>query len=137
MRYQPYRWQGVFSVSQTGLLAYQTGPAVETSQLVWFDRSGRQIDKLGAPADYEGYRLSPDGSRCAIEIRDPRTGTIDVWIADISRGITTRLTKGDSINDSPVWSPDGERIIFSSNRTGHFDLYEISSRVEGGQRRRS
>ena len=125
VRYQPYRWNGLFSVSQAGLLAYQTGPTVETSQLVWFDRSGRQLGVLGQPADYEGLRLSPDGSRCAIEVRDPRTGTIDIWIGDVSRAITTRLTTGEVINDSPVWSPDGEQIVFASNRTGHFDLYQV------------
>ena len=132
VRYQPYRWNGVFAVSQTGLLIYQTGPAVETSRLVWFDRSGRSLGTLGEAADYEGLRLSPDGSRCAIEVRDPRTGTIDVWIGDVSRGVTTRLTAGEGINDSPIWSPDGERIVFSSNRTGHFDLYEIAARGGGG-----
>ena len=131
VRYQPYRWNGVFSVSQTGVLVYQTGPAVETSRLVWFDRSGRQIGIVGEAADYEGLRLSPDGSRCAIEVRDARTGTIDIWIGDVARGVTTRLTAGEGINDSPVWSPDGERIVFSSNRSGHFDLYEVASRGGG------
>ena len=128
IRYQPYRWYGVFSVSQTGVLVYQTGLSVETSQLVWFDRSGRQVGVLGEAADYEGLRLSPDGQRCAIEVRDSRTGAINIWIGDVTRKITTRLTSGDGINDSPVWSPDGERIVFSSNRTGHFDFYQIGSR---------
>jgi Tol biopolymer transport system component len=107
---------------------------VETSRLVWFDRSGRQIGVLGEAADLEGLRLSPDGSRCAIEIRDPRTGTIDIWIGDVARGVTTRLTSGGAINDSPVWSPDGERLVFSSNRTGQFDLYEVPSRGGAEQR---
>ena len=131
VRYQPYRWNGVFSVSQTGVLAYQTGLTLETSQLAWFDRSGKQVGTLGTAADYEGLRLSPDGSRCAVEVRDPHTGTIDIWIGDVSRGVTTRLTSGEAINDSPVWSPDGERVVFSSNRTGHFALYRIASR--GGE----
>src|SRR5262249_1868481 len=128
VRYQPYRWNGLFSVSQTGVVAYQAGPVVKTSRLRWLDRTGANLGAFGEAADYEGLRLSPDGSRCAIEVRDPRTGTIDIWIGELGRGIVTRLTSADGINDSPVWSPDGERIVFSSNRTGQWDLYEVPSR---------
>ncbi len=127
VRYQPYRWYGVFAASQTGVLVYQSGAALESSRLTWFDRSGKRLGTLGSEGDYEGLRLSPDASRCAVEVRDSRKGTIDLWIWEIARGVTTRLTSGPGIHDAPVWSPDGKRIAFSWNPSGFFDLYQVPS----------
>jgi serine/threonine protein kinase len=120
--YHPYRSSGVFSVSGT-LLTYQAAPVSSGSQLAWLDRSGRRLATLGQTAEYGGLRLSPSGRRCAAELREPRTGFIDIWIFDLDRGVSTRCTHGPSINDSPVWSPDGNRIAFASNRSGQWALY--------------
>jgi WD40 repeat protein len=131
VRYQSYRWYGVFSAARTGLLLYQGGSVAENSELVWFDRSGRPVGSAFSPAEYAGLRLSPDGRHCAVEIRSDRNGTIDIWLGDLSRRITTRLTSGPGINDSPVWSPDGSRIAFASNRSGKWGIYEIPARESG------
>ncbi len=120
--YHAYRWNGAFSVSDNGILAYQ-GEGIDTARLTWVERAGRQIGTLGTPGDYGGVRLSPDGLRCAVELRDPATGMIDIWVYDLARGVASRLTSG-STSVSPVWSSDGRRILFSSNRRGHWDLYE-------------
>ena len=131
VQYQSYRWFGVFSVSDSGLLLFQGGPVVENSQLVWFDRSGKRLEAPFAPAAYAGVRLSPNGQRCAVEIRNDQTGTIDIWLGDLARGVTSRLTSGSGISDSPVWSPDGARIAFTSNRTGKWWIYEVSAGESG------
>jgi Tol biopolymer transport system component len=69
-------------------------------------------------ADYVSVALSPDGSRVAFSRVDPQTSTADVWVTDLARGITTRLTS-DPMNDAgAIWSPDGARILFRSNRMG-------------------
>ena len=131
VQFQPYRWYGVFSVSESGLLLYQGGPVVENSELVWYDRSGGRLQAAFAPGTYAGLRLSPDGQRCAMEVRDDQTGRIDIWLGDLTRAVTSRLTSSQGISDSPVWSPDGKRIAFASNRTGVWKIYEVPARESG------
>jgi len=122
--YQPYRWNGVFAVSQTGVLAYVAGPSVNRSQLVWLDRSGQRVGTVGEAADFGGLRLSPVSDRCAVEIRDPHSGGIDVWVLDFARTTMARLTSGAPISDSPTWSPDGRSVVFSSHRARGWDVYQ-------------
>ncbi len=126
-----HRRSASFAVSDLAL-AYQPDTAPSRSRLAWFDRKGRELESPGAPGDYGGLRLSPDGERCALEVRDRRTGTIDVWILDLRRGIASRLTSDGEINDCPSWAPDGGSVIYTSNRKGHWDLYRraLTSGVE-------
>ncbi len=112
-----------FTVSENGILAYQaaSGPG---SQLVWLDRQGRPQGVLGDPARYADLELSPDGRLAIVSVLDPGTNTRDLWMFDVDRGVRTRFTldRGDDV--APIWSPDGTRVVFASNRQGHFDLYE-------------
>jgi hypothetical protein len=79
----------MFSVAQSGALVYQNvGP--DSSQLVWFDRAGRQMGVLGDPADYGEIELSPDGSQVAVTIRN--MGQRDLWLVDVARGVRTKFT---------------------------------------------
>lgn len=115
-----------FSLSQSGVILYQN---VETSdaQLVWFDRSGKQISVLGDRGDFGDVELSPDGTQAAVSVLDPGQRTRDIWILDIARGVRSKFTF-DAANDvAPVWSPDGRRIVFNSSREsipGAADIYE-------------
>ena len=103
-----------FSVSENGVLAFQAGAIV--SRLVWFDRSGAELGTVGAAANYVFPRLSPDGQKLATDIFDPRLGTTDVWLYDLSHNTTTRFTIEPGMDNHPIWSPDGERIVFSADR---------------------
>ena len=87
------------------------------------DRQGRKLGTIGEPALYSGPTLSPDGRRLAVSIQDAATNTRDLWVMDLARGVSSRFTfdKADDLN--PVWSPDGARIAFSSDRKGKRDLY--------------
>ena len=128
---EPSMARGVFAVSENGVLAYQTGSARSGSQLAWFDRNGKQLNVLGDVADYDYPQLSPDGKRLALTIVDPQNGNQDIWLYEVARGLRTRFTVDPADERSPVWSPDGSRIVFSSKRKGHFDLYQRSFRGVG------
>jgi serine/threonine-protein kinase len=102
-----------FAVSSTGFLVYAPGtmtPALGRL-LVWVNRNGRE-EPIGAPPRaYVSPRLSPDGSRVALEIRDEEN---DIWIWDLALQNLTRLTVNPGIDASPVWSLDGKRLFFAS-----------------------
>jgi Tol biopolymer transport system component len=112
---------GPFSASSNGVLAYGA-VAMVSSQLVWFDRRG-QVLGIISPGDYADPELSPDGKRVAVCRDDPKTGTPDIWIMEISRGTQSRLTFHPRWEVYPVWSPDGSRIAFAWDKEGHTDIY--------------
>jgi Tol biopolymer transport system component len=122
-----------FSVSQTGVLAYQA--AAPPSRLVWFDRAGKEIGTLGQPAVLNGFRISAEGERVVAAIEDPRTGTSDVWVLEPQRGISTRLHSDPVDEGSPVWSSDGAKVFYRSDRQAVPDIYEIAVGVPGSERR--
>jgi Tol biopolymer transport system component len=117
---------GVFSVSMNGILAYLPGGNERVSELVWVDRSGEPLGKLGDRAEYGRPRISPDGKQVAIEITDPRSKTDDIWIYDVASGIRSRFTFDAASDEWPLWSPDGSTLVFSSRRKGEMDLYQKS-----------
>jgi eukaryotic-like serine/threonine-protein kinase len=114
---------GAYSISGTGVLIYQTASLVR-SQLTWFDRQGKQQGILGNQADYIDVVLSPDGARLATSRFDEQAATRDIWIFDVKRGIGERFTSDPSNDFAPVWSPRGDRLIFSSGRAGPIDLFQ-------------
>ncbi|HEY7863062.1 MAG TPA: hypothetical protein VIE39_05345, partial [Thermoanaerobaculia bacterium] len=127
-----WRW-GLFSASENGLVAYS--PALQaSSRLVWFDRFGREIGSVGEPAAFvTSPRLSPDGRRLAVAILDSALNKPDVWLYDLGRSVRTRLTSGPSDNSAAVWSPDGLRIVFTTDRKHQGDLYTKASTGHGAE----
>jgi Tol biopolymer transport system component len=111
------------SVSRTGTLAYAE-PWPINGELIWFSRDGRPTGPpVAALADYVSLALSPDGSRVVFSRVDPQTSTGDIWLSDLALGVTTRLTS-DPINDAgAIWSPDGTRFLFRSNRMGYNQVF--------------
>ncbi|MDP3718718.1 MAG: protein kinase [Acidobacteriota bacterium] len=116
--------RGWLAVSETGTAVYAPGDPAKVS-LVWVDREGK-IDALGQDQDaYREASLSPDGTQAVV-----RHGR-DLWVHDLRRGTRSRLTSGDDSNVYPMWSRDGTRIMFASNRGGDWDIY--AQRADGSQ----
>jgi serine/threonine protein kinase/Tol biopolymer transport system component len=112
-----------FSVSQSGVLAYQTGEA-GTNELVWFNRQGERLGTVGPEGSYSNPALSPDGTKLAVGVVDPKLGTRDIWVYDLKRGTGSRLTFDPADDLGPTWSPDGSRVMFTSDRKGQRDIYQ-------------
>ena len=110
-----------FSVSQNGVLAYSSGGATGAYQLAWADRSGKVAGAAGPPGSYGDFRLSPDEKRIAFERTDANNQ--DIWVMDLARGVTSRLTFDPAPDNLPMWSPDGLRVLYADNRSGGFDVY--------------
>ena len=111
---------GDFSVSNNGILAYRSQTSGETARLLLVDRRGVTLAEPAPPGKYTEIALSPDGHRLAIGLLDPQKSQLDLWIRDLERGVTSRLTFEDGDEVNAVWSPDGQRLAFASNRSGLF-----------------
>ena len=123
----------LFSVSSNGVLVYETGSsALSLTQHAWFDRSGKQVAAVGRPVQSEGFSLSPDGTRAVISRNGRGPTQADLWMYDLKRGTESRFTFDASDNRSVVWSPDGARVAFSSNRGGGVhNLYQKDANGTG------
>jgi Tol biopolymer transport system component/DNA-binding winged helix-turn-helix (wHTH) protein len=112
-----------FAASPNGVLLWRHDNRSSPSSLQWFDRNGKALGVVGEAADYSNPALSPDESKLAVSIRDPQTKTRDIWIFDLVRGGKTRLTFDPADDLDCIWSPDGKRIAFISDRSGQRNLY--------------
>ena len=113
---------------QTGKAAPKGGVA---GRLTWFDRQGKVVGTAGEPGLYRTLTISPDGKRVAFERNDPQTQNRDIWLLEVASGATTRFTSDPGWEAFPTWSPDGRLIIFTSNRSGVYDLYQKASNGTG------
>ena len=115
-------WAPQFAVSPSGAFLYVTG-AGSASELVWVNRAGEiepvdadWVGELGSPA------LSPDGKRVAVSLQGQQS--MDIWLKQLDRGPSTKLTLDGGRNDYPSWTPDGASVSFASDRASRsFDLW--------------
>lgn len=122
--------QACFSVSDNGVLVYQTGWPL--SELKWYDRSGRAVGTIGQPAPYAGpLRISPDGRQVAAAVWNPDNGKADIWVYATGRD-SRRLTYPPACHFRPVWSLQGKQLVFSASRTGPPRLTTLEM-SEGGK----
>jgi len=122
VQYDELPWRGVFSTSFNGVVAYQGGNTGANSRLAMFDRDGKEIKTIGDPGDYASNRISPDGQRLAVGMLDSSFRNYKLWVFDLFRDRKIRLTFGPVRTQFPVWSPDGNSVVFASNVTGIYHL---------------
>ena len=106
------------SASANGTLVYALDSSMATRPLTWFDRAGRALATLGDASPFLNLALSPDEKHVAVTLGTGGMDDREIWIIDVARNIRRRLTSPGS-DRSPVWSPDGTRIAFASQRSGN------------------
>ena len=110
--YFPGVAQSQFSVSTNGILIYTSGATGGAStQLTWFDRTGKSGGVVGDPEKFERIAISPDGSMVATDNND-FLGISSIWLRDLTRGTASRFTFGPTSSQFPVWSPDGRSVAY-------------------------
>jgi len=101
-----------FATSRTGTLVYATGGSgIGKTAAVWVDRAGRSTPLEGSADGYLTPSVSPDG-RQAVATRIVEAGREELWLHDLENGTAAQLSAASGISNLPVWSPDGERILF-------------------------
>ncbi|MCL4692832.1 MAG: serine/threonine-protein kinase [Candidatus Hydrogenedentes bacterium] len=115
------QWPAVqFDVADDGTLVYV--PTVhesdfrQTRTLVWIDREGKEEPVAQPAKSYECARIAPDGERAAVSVKG------DIWIIDLAKGTNARFTFDQANNEYPVWSPDGQVLVFSTSHDGRHAL---------------
>jgi len=103
-----------FSASENSTLIVQKGSNIMQNLLVWFDRNGMAYDTIGVPGKCTQLALSPDNKRLAYALVLPGSSTSDIWIRDLDRGVSSRLTFEAVFKMFPIWSPDGSRIAYTT-----------------------
>ena len=106
-----------YSFSNSGTLVYLGGGVgAPEYPALWVERSGAVSSLLAEPGSCANPRLSPDGRRLSLSVL--RDNNWDIWIYDLARDVSTRLTFSESYDGDQIWSPDGTELLFASTRTG-------------------
>lgn len=106
------------------LLAQQPTPAEMPQEMVWVDRAGQILGRVGAIQNSIFFpELSPDGSQIAVSARDGEVNDRDIWLHDVATGTKRKVAGGKGNDNFPLWSPGGKSLIFTSSRSGNYDLY--------------
>src|SRR6185295_714677 len=87
--------------------------------------AGIPAGSVDIEGDHPDFRISPDEKLLAASLLDPKTGTTDIWMTDLTRGSHTRMTRGGQISAAPIWSPDGTKVLFRTNRGGTIEFFEM------------
>ncbi len=115
VQFDPRTGYGMFSIAADGAFVYREGGVVSADEIARIDRSGNDLGAIGPRGNFYHPRVSPDGTTVAVDQSD-ETNRGDIWLYDVARGTGTRLTSEPEDESSPVWSPDGRQIAFSSTR---------------------
>jgi serine/threonine-protein kinase len=111
---QPDPYSTRAAVSASGSIVYPRSGGGVPRRLMLVSRSGEATPLTPDAKIYANPRVSPDGRRVSVYIADPISSNRDVWVLDVGQRAWSRLTT-NGISDKPVWSPDGRRVVYSSN----------------------
>ena len=111
-----------YAYSDDGTLVFIPGSASTASyRLSWVDLQGEEESLDVPPGDYATPQVSPDGTRVAMQVAEGTNA--DIWVADVARGTVSRITTDPGLDQFPIWTPDGQRVVFTSSRDGARALF--------------
>jgi eukaryotic-like serine/threonine-protein kinase len=127
--------RAAFTVSDTGVLVYRAGDVsgLAMAQLTWLDRTGAVLGTIGQPGRRRAFDLSPDETRVAVSLFDPRGRQNDIWVVDATGASRTHVTTDPADDVEVKWSPDGERLVFASARRPLISMYVKSVAAATGE----
>jgi Tol biopolymer transport system component len=107
-----------FSTSPSGALAFRTGEFSSGLELTWFDRHGGRLGTVGPRGNYLDIALARRADQVAVAFGDGQSPNPDIWLMDAKQGVPTRFTTSAGVEIAPVWSPDDQKLAFSSDEGG-------------------
>jgi serine/threonine protein kinase/dipeptidyl aminopeptidase/acylaminoacyl peptidase len=123
---------GGLSVAPNGTVVFGNLVRQRPGVLTWFDRGGNTLGAVGDSTVYQSFAISPDGSRLAVAAGAGTGAGAELWSRDLVRGTELRLSA--QREGIPLWSPDGNRLVFNSYRLGPASIFERPSNGTGTER---
>ena len=118
-------WRMNVSASTDGMMLYASGTASGTEILTWYDRSGKRLGTVGEQGEFYDLDLSPDEKK--VVTTELNTATATIWVHDLSNNLKTRLTFSGGAHLTPLWSPDGKEVAFTSNQQTAISVKTLGS----------
>jgi eukaryotic-like serine/threonine-protein kinase len=110
----PSTYWSAFSVSLNGTVVFHQRTGSSQSQLTWYDRTGKELGRVGEIGILANPSISPDGTRVVFDVADPNAKNIDVWMYDLARNSSTRFTFDPAEETTGVWTRDGKAVAYRS-----------------------
>jgi eukaryotic-like serine/threonine-protein kinase len=117
--YQPSVYWGAYSVGGKDTIVYNSSTGAVHSVLVWYDRNGKELGRVGDPGVMANPSISPDGRRAAVDIADAKSTSVDIWLEDLDHNTSSRFTFAHAEEVTAVWSRDGQRLAYRSIASGN------------------
>jgi Tol biopolymer transport system component len=127
--YQPSVYWGAFGVGGNDTVVYNTSAGAVLSVLTWYDRSGKELSRVGEPGVMANPTISPDGHRATVDIADLKSANVDIWIRDLDHNTSSRFTFDPAEEVMGTWSRDGSLIAY---RTIHASSIQLITKKATG-----
>jgi Tol biopolymer transport system component len=113
--FQASTYWTALTASPNGTLVYNSNTGAATSELTWMDRNGKELGRVGEPAVQANPSISPDGTRVAVDISDPKLNNVDIWLESLQGAGNMRFTFNPGEEVVGVWSRDGKYVAYREN----------------------
>ena len=121
--FQPSVYWGAFSVAKNGTIVYNPTVGAGLSALTWYDRTGKELGRVGEIGVLSNPTLSPDDGRLAVDVADTKANNINIWLSDLKRDTYSRFTFDSSEDVGGVWSRDGSLIAYRSLQSSDTNVF--------------